>query len=124
MSHINTVFSNSFADTGRWNSPYESSAGAIVHLDIAGNDGSVILSRYRNQIGTTGNYENHNFIFSTLNSPLDFRHPVAGNRRFGIYNTAERPDEWTFYTMGVDRTWDFYFELFEERGFDQADMLW
>ena len=26
--------------------------------------------------------------------------------------------------MGVDRTWDFYFELFEERGFDQADMLW
>jgi len=118
-------FSNSFADTGRWYSPYESSAGAIVHLDIAGNDGSVILSRYRNQIGTTGNYENHNFIFSTLNSPLDFSHPVAGNREFGIYNTPDNPNQYFFYTMGVDRINNRYLDLFFSRTvFNGGDSLW
>lgn len=95
-----SFFPNSFADTARWNAFYDASVGAIVHIDISFNDGSVILSRYRNQISINSNYENHNFMFSTLNSPLDFDHPVAGNREFGIYNTVDNLNRYFFYAMG------------------------
>jgi len=34
---------------------------------------------------------------STVETPIDGDHPVAGNRRFGIYKTIENPNQWTFY---------------------------
>lgn len=48
------------------------------------------------------------------------------NRCWGIFSDADHPGEFNFYTMGVDRTWDWIFatgnELFN--GFEKADSLW
>lgn len=118
-----SFFSNSVSDTSRWNSSFDASVGAIVHIDIP-NEGSVILSQYKNQIGINNNYENHNFMFSTLNSPLDFSHPVAGNREFGIYNTADNPNRHFFYTMGVDRVNNRYLIPIQNHVFDAGGVLW
>ena len=45
-----------------------------------------------------------------MKTPLDFKHPVAGNRRVGIYSDPDHPGEYVFYTMGVDRAWDLIFD--------------
>lgn len=34
----------------------------------------------------------------------------AENRRFGIYSEPDHPGEYVFYTMGVDRAWDWIFD--------------
>ena len=113
-----------FSDANKWNQPYESSLGALVHIQIPGNDGSVLLSDY------THNYingsEHHRFKFTTMETPFDEEHPVAGNREFGIYNVPSLPGEFTFYTMGVDRTWDLGSEIQNQlfNGFGHADALW
>lgn len=52
------------------------------------------------------------FLKKILFENADFEHPVAGNRRFGIYSDPDRPGEFVFYTMGVDRIWDRGFDLF------------
>lgn len=113
-----------FNDTSKWNSPYESSLGALVHIYINPDNGTVLLSDY--QQVNTGITQKNRFKFTTMSSPLDHEHPVAGNREFGIYNTNEFPNEFTFYTMGVDRTWDLWNTLgeFAFNGFQQADNLW
>lgn len=56
---------------------------------------------YRN---STINQQKHRFKFSTIATPLDWNHPVSGNREFGIYNPPNNPNEFCFYIMGVDRT--------------------
>ena len=89
------------------------------------NSGSIIISDYHNEVLLIG-VEHHWFTISTLETPFDSEHPVAGNRMFGIYNTAENPTKWTFYTMGVDRTWDWFDGLGNtgNYGFQKADELW
>ncbi len=113
-----------FDDTQQWLKQGTQSIGAVVHIDMA-NDGSVILSDYQNQMNVDGS-QSHSFVFSTLETPLDLEHPVAGNRKFGIYSNPSSPNSFTFYTMGVDRTWDGWFKLLNIRnfGFIQADKLW
>lgn len=72
------------------------------------------------------------FRVYTTETPLDFEHPVGGNRRFGIYSDPNHPGEFVFYTMGVDRIWDGTFafgnwlkeQVTKESGFDAADPLW
>ena len=66
-----------------------------------------------------------------MQTPLDFEHPVAENRRFGIYSDPDHPGEFVFYTMGVDRIWDGTFsfgnwlkEQVTTDGFEDADILW
>lgn len=67
-----------------------------------------------------------------METPLDFEHPVAGNRRWGIFSDPDNPGEFNFYTMGVDRIWDASFYLGDliyklttkQSGFDKADKLW
>jgi len=115
--------SGNFNDITKFNSAYESSLGALVHIKML-NDGSVILSDYNNN--NTSGSEKHRFKFSTIETPLDYEHPVAGNREFGIYEDPTRPGEFTFYTMGVDRTWDITFASgnWTGAGFRSADKLW
>jgi hypothetical protein len=113
-----------FDDSQQWLKSGPQSLGATVHIDMA-NDGSVILSDYSNMVNTDGS-QTHSFTFSTLETPFDLEHPVAGNRKFGIYSNPSNPNAFTFYTMGVDRTWDGWFKMLNlnNYGFEQADKLW
>lgn len=119
-------------DFTKFNQPYEGSNGALVHINMT-NNGSVIQSGFVRSISTTNGLPNSlSFTFSTIDSPLDDNHPVSGNRRFGIYKDPTSND-YTFYTMGVDRvstngfrTGDWIVDnlLFQKSGFEQADKLW
>jgi hypothetical protein len=127
---VNVQFSpyidQNFLDTARFNASYEKSLGSLVHIKML-NDGSVIQSEYY-QDSTVG-YEKYRFKYSTITTPLDYRHPVSGNREFGIYSDTAHPGEYVFYTMGVDRTSDIIFsignaEVFGRPGFTKADNTW
>lgn len=77
-------------------------------------------------------YQSHYFTISTLETITDFEHPLAGNRRWGIFSDSDHPGEFNFYTMGVDRIWDQAFSFgnwvkehaTKKSGFDDADKLW
>lgn len=117
----------SFNDTTRFNAPYQNSVGALVKIGIGGNNGSVIESKYENYTSPSYSHESHQFMFSTLHTPLDNHHPVGGNRAFGIYNSTGYPNIYTFYTMGVDRTWDWMDGFLNWMGnivFNGGDALW
>lgn len=118
-----------FDDADRFNSPYEASLGALISINIPGlgpnflgDDGSVILSEY--YYNASSDYAR--FTFTTMETPLDNEHPVAGNREFGVYADPKRLGEYTFYTMGVDRVWDLgaAFKNGVANGFERGDELW
>lgn len=125
-SYTNGSFGISFNDSARFNAPYQSSVGALVHIGITLNDGTVIESKYENYNSPPYNHESHQFMFSTLRTPLDFTHPVGGNRAFGIYNSTSQPSQYTFYTMGVDRVWHWLDILLglQNTVFQGGDELW
>jgi hypothetical protein len=106
-------------DTQLFNQTGAQSVGALVHIGMA-NDGTIIESDYQNS--TNGVY----YTYSTMTSPLDFNHPVSGNRQFGIYPDPNNPGSYTFYTMGVDRLSDWQFALGGSiiDAFGAADKLW
>jgi hypothetical protein len=108
-------------DTQLFNKPTTQSIGALVHINMADN-GTVVESDYQNN--SSGAY----FKFSTMSSPLDNSHPVSGNREFGVYPDPNNPGHYTFYTMGVDRTSDWFFSMvntvFPNSVFNGADALW
>lgn len=128
-THINNFISGStrfepynFAqinDTQLWNQPGVASLGALIHIHLL-DDGTVVESDY--QTSTDAAY----FRFTTLTSPLDGMHPVSGNREFGVYADPIHSGEFTFYTMGVDRTSNWFTSIGNatEIGFDAADDLW
>lgn len=116
-------------DALKFNSSYENSLGALIHIHIPlqgsglTNDGTVVESGYlRESVNNR-----HWFMFSTMKTPLDGEHPVAGNRKFGIF-----PDPnggYCFYTMGVDRLQDATISLdftntSSSVGFTEGDALW
>lgn len=61
-----------------------------------------------------------------MTSLLDGQHPVAGNRRFGIFPDAS--GGYTFFILGVDRIWNWYTSVgnwvFQGAGFEKSDALW
>jgi hypothetical protein len=76
-------------ETALWNS--NNPTGAIVYIDIPGDDGAVICSEY------TPSY----WYFMTLEAPGAGNHPVSGTRQFGF-----EPSEgggYNFFVRGVDR---------------------
>lgn len=120
-----------FDDSPKYYAPYEASVGSLWHLDLGPQDGSVVESGYEHVVD--GGYQSHYFTVSTIETLTDFEHPVAGNRRWGIFADPDQPGEYCFYTMGVDRIWDDWFvlgdvlnqyALSQFSGFDQADKLW
>ena len=125
-NYVSGGFGPSIYDSARFNAPYQNSIGALVHIGITLNDGTVIESKYENYNSPPYNHESHQVMFSTLRSPLDYTHPVGGNRAFGIYNSTGNPTEYTFYTMGVDRVWHDIDVLLgiENTIFHGGDQLW
>lgn len=122
--NFSCYFGASFDDCPKWNLTSGNALGALNHIYIPGNNGSVILSDYQHINNT--NSEQHYFKFSTLETPFDYEHPVAGNREFGIFNTSGAPSHYTFYTMAVDRTWDWITAVGNALfgGFESSDELW
>lgn len=112
-----------FDDCQKWNQVSGNAIGSLNHIYIPGNSGSVILSDYQHINTTT---EQHYFKFSTLETPFDAEHPVAGNREFGVFNTSDSLSRYSFYTMAVDRTWDWQTNILNNvfGGFKRADSLW
>jgi hypothetical protein len=87
--------------------------GAIIHIEIPFDEGSVICSDYN------PNY----WRFTTISAPYDWSHPVSGTREFGFEQNAD--GSYTFYTRGTDRiTGQIQNLLFEAETFDGADNLW
>ena len=102
-------------DCSQWNYPFQQSLGSVISIHIPLDDGTVILSDYTYTSSAT-NPDIRYFNFSTMSSPFDMDHPVAGTRRFGIYNTTGAPDSYTFYILGVlIGLYDFTSSLFDNR---------
>lgn len=98
---------------------------AIVHIEITGNDGSVIVS------GHQSNSNDSHWIFSTIQTPFvivtpgaDGLHPVSGNRKFGLKVNSN--GSYTIYTRGVDRVQDRMDIAIvgQQFMFNKADQLW
>ena len=125
--YVNVAFhpykDGNFDDTRQFDKDFGNSLGSLMHINMI-NDGSVIISDYQNS--TTPNAERHYFKFSTMATPLDFGHPVAGNREFGIYEDPNNNGEYIFYISAVDRAWDPTFNLVFKFGgaFKKGDELW
>ncbi|HVI43874.1 MAG TPA: hypothetical protein VM802_03365 [Chitinophaga sp.] len=105
--------SGTIDDTQLWNS--QDPTSALVHINILGDDGAVIVSEF----------EHDHWIFTTIKSPLDGKHPVSGNRRFGIYKNSD--GSYYIYTKGVDRLTKFFANMVQEAAgipFSKADELW
>ena len=106
-----------------WNS--NDYLGAIMRFEISpellgiefSQDGSVICS----------NLEDKSWIFTTIESPMDWNHPVSGNRAFVL---NKNPDgSYTFFTQGVDRVAEINDDLMgnlplNQTAFEGADALW
>ena len=86
-------------DATRWNSNYPT--GSILHLNISGDNGSVIVS---------SNLPNQ-WTVSTLRTPLDGAHPVSGNRTWGYDQRSD--GSYVFYVSGADRLTTDGRELFQ-----------
>ncbi|PIF44417.1 hypothetical protein CLU96_1385 [Chryseobacterium sp. 52] len=104
-------------DTALWFS--DNPLGALIHIEIPGDNGTVICSGYNSQA----------WVFTTIQAPLilDGIHPVSGNRLFGYF--VDNNGFMYLYTRGVDRftkslgnfTLTFLAESF---AFLKADELW
>lgn len=128
----NVVFSpyiqSPFSDHTKWLTPYEGCVGSIVHISIptsvpgVSDDGTVVVSGYSRNQSTNS----HSFRVTTMESPLDGEHPVAGNRVFGIMPDVNNGG-YCFYIMGVDRTFGSFVSFMNNTfnsAFAGADQLW
>ena len=131
-NNINSVINTSIAefepyedlvvnDETLWNSanPFT----ALLHIDMI-DDGSVIISDYQ----VTPNL--CRMKASTLNSPIDYDHPVSGTREWGIQSDPN--GGFFFYTTAVDRMTQKFTEVVDDiittfggaSGFSKGDDLW
>lgn len=101
-------------ETNLWNSA--NPTGAIIYIDIPGDDGAVMCSEY------TSSY----WYFITLETPEADNHPVSGTRQFGF-----EPDGnggYNFFVRGVDRIDSYFLQNFLTstvgNPFLGADILW
>jgi hypothetical protein len=105
-------------ESSKVNSPYEASTGGMFHIDMSEN-GTVVQSGYNRNVTT----QHYWFMFTTMKTPVDGTHPVAGNRRFGIFKSG---NSYYFYTLGVDRVndWDVAFANLGNVAFNGGAALW
>jgi hypothetical protein len=103
-------------ETALWNS--NNPTGAIVYIDIPGDDGVVVCSEY------TSSY----WYFMTIEAPGAGNHPVSGTRQFGFEPNGA--GGYNFFVRGVDRfdsnivENSLYAGTLGENPFFGADALW
>ncbi|EDP96256.1 hypothetical protein U8527_09100 [Kordia algicida OT-1] len=76
-------------ETNLWAS--NNPTGSIIYIDIPGDDGVVVCSKYTNSY----------WYFMTMNSPHAGNHPVSGTRQFGY--EVNNDGSYNFFVRGVDR---------------------
>jgi hypothetical protein len=88
--------------------------GAVIHISINPDDGSVVTSSYSSCC----------WVFTTLQAPFwdDGIHPVSGNRQFGYKQFPDGSID--IYTRAADRLTKWWHNLSETMAFDGADNLW
>lgn len=98
--------------------------GALMRFDIPVGLGGLI-----SQDGTVicSSYKTSDWIFTTVESPVDWNHPVSGHRQFGF--ETNRDGTYTFFARGVDRvTENFDLEMADffatDTPFEGGDALW
>ena len=79
------------ADGVAWAGTPVDTLGALIHIGIPLNSGTVMVTRS----------EDDNWTFSTVKSPRDENHPVSGNRRFAIMVAGN--GKTYLFTLGTDR---------------------
>ena len=102
-------------ETAIWNS--NNPTGAIVYIDIPGDDGAVVCSEYASDY----------WLFMTLEAPGAGNHPVSGTRQFGFEPNGS--GGYRFFVRGVDRfdsniMENASFMVFGGQPFAPADDLW
>lgn len=95
----------------------ESPLNAVLHIGIK-------LEGIEPEAGSVActSFRPDRWIFSTLWTPRDLRHPVSGNRAFGF--VANEDGTHTFYTRGADRTTGPDDWALSHVIFSGADKLW
>jgi hypothetical protein len=131
-SNINTFFEGNSTEFGPYNSTestvWSSSnyLGAIMRFDIALEIEGIVIGQQDGSVICSEN-NSMSWTFTTIESPMDWNHPVSGNRQFGLNYNSD--GTYTFYTRGVDRI----AESFDNwvgginaipSAFDGADALW
>jgi RHS repeat-associated protein len=105
-------------DAKRWQS--DDYKNSIIHIDMGANsinpfsnldDGSVIVSAKSNRY----------WVFTTIQIVGDWQHPVSGNRKFGIEESASG---YVFYTRGADRTTGILDNNLAPTVFSKGEDLW
>ncbi|MEQ9466623.1 MAG: hypothetical protein RLN88_04375 [Ekhidna sp.] len=126
--NLNTFFANNSTEFGPYNDDEllnwlsDDYLGTIMRFDIDlpgpfQQDGSVICSDQKNR----------SWIFTTIESPQDWNHPVSGNRQFGLEQNQD--GSYTFFTRGVDRVAETFDNFVGDlpiapSAFEGADALW
>ncbi|WP_185152777.1 hypothetical protein, partial [Fulvivirga aurantia] len=73
----------------RWQNP-QTALGSILSISMIDDDSVICINR-----------SSTSWTFLTIKDPRNWRHPVAGFRRFGFTNNGD--GTYNFYTRGVDR---------------------
>jgi RHS repeat-associated protein len=97
----------------KWNSP--NPVGSVMVFHATADDAPVICSKAGN------NY----WVFTPVGTIVDFEHPLAGQREFGLTNNGD--GSYTFYTRGVDMMWgveDVLYNATLSFFEDEARVLW
>lgn len=101
-------------DTQLWNST--NPLGSLITIKIPADNGTVVCSGFGPQA----------WIFTTVKSPWDGKHPVSGNRLFGYY--VDSSGDMIIYTRGVDRftrkTHGGFQYSIENLGYTSAQAMW
>ncbi|TAF77863.1 MAG: hypothetical protein EAZ53_01235 [Bacteroidetes bacterium] len=111
---ISSFVSYSSEDKSKWVTTDPTGTVMVFKINIV-EDATVIASRFSSD----------SWIFSTIQSPDDFQHPVSGNRMFAI--ELNNNGEYVFYTKGADRLTgilDNAISNVNQIAFENADKLW
>jgi len=107
---------NPYAGETRWDSADPTGAVISIAMKMWPKDdrGSVV----------TTSWSSSHWIFSTAWTPLDWGHPVSGNRMFSIIDNGD--GTWTFFNRGADRAtmWVDYGAATMNIIWNKADSLW
>lgn len=96
--------------------------GAVMHFDVSLSGDYPNLTNL-DDLSVLATKDADNFwIFTPVGTALDFEHPLAGHRQFGL--TKNENGTYTFYTRGIDLPWGPEDAAISGTIFSGADDLW
>jgi hypothetical protein len=122
-SDITSFYGYNYNEHNLWTS--DNPLGSILRFNMLAIGGLEGLDNPDDGSVITSDFQDSYWVFSTLQTPGDFGHPVSGNRRFGF--TVNQDGSYTFYTRGIDRATGYLDHAMQETTgllFSKADQLW